>query len=125
MSRDSATGPQAQTVLRRSRSPNVADPAALRRQLAWVGWAFASVIAALIALFPVVANSGKNDLPLFLMGYLVVMTTLGYLIALALLAHSLGRRWLTDCFFALFSFPVGIIVGYVLIRNAVKRELRR
>jgi hypothetical protein len=79
----------------------------------------------LIALFPVVANSGKNDLPLFLMGYLVVMTTLGYLIALALLAHSLGRRWLTDCFFALFSFPVGIIVGYVLIRNAVKRELRR
>jgi hypothetical protein len=77
-----------------------------------------------MAFFPVAANSGKNDLPAFIMGYLVVMTTLGYLIALAFLAHSLRRRWVTNCFLALFSFPIGIIVSYVLIRNAARRELR-
>lgn len=104
----------------------VIDSRQLTKELAWLGWALALVVASLVALLPAMKASLDPHVinPAAVVGLLFAGSSLAYLVVLGVLAHRLDHSWIINCFLALFLFPFGFVVTYLVTRRRVRRAVR-
>lgn len=105
----------------------VIDSGQLTKELAWLGWALALVVASLVALIPAAKASIDPHVinPAAVIGLLFAGSSLAYLVVLGVLAHRLERSWIVNCFLALFFFPLGFVATYLVTRRRVRLAVRQ